>query len=142
MIWNIVSDSSCDLQMSQFSSESVRFETVPLRIQVGEREFVDNDDLDVPVMLAAMAEEMTAHSQVLLDTIKFFKVDTKTANAVAARKSPVSFGTKPKAAVPSMPKPSPVKATVNTKKLDSSGGTGAVPYSSDDDFSDIDFEEF
>ena len=92
--------------------------------------------------LAAMAEEMTAHSQVLLDTIKFFRVDTKTANAVAARKSPVSFGTKPKAAVPSMPKPSPVKATVSTKKLDSSGGTGAVPYSSDDDFSDMDFEEF
>jgi len=62
MIWNIVSDSSCDLQMSQFSSESVRFETVPLRIQVGEREFVDNDELDVPVMLAAMAEEKTASS--------------------------------------------------------------------------------
>ena len=62
MIWNIVSDSSCDLQMSQFSSESVRFETVPLRIQVGEREFVDNDDLDVPVMLAAMAEEKSASS--------------------------------------------------------------------------------
>ena len=62
MIWNIVSDSSCDLQMSQFSSESVRFETVPLRIQVGEREFVDNDDLDVPAMLAAMAEEKSASS--------------------------------------------------------------------------------
>ena len=62
MIWNIVSDSSCDLRMSQFSSESVRFETVPLRIQVGEREFIDNDELDVPVMLAAMAEEKTASS--------------------------------------------------------------------------------
>jgi len=62
MIWNIVSDSSCDLLMSGFSSESVLFETVPLRIQVGEQEFVDNDDLDVPVMLAAMAEEKAASS--------------------------------------------------------------------------------
>ena len=62
MIWNVVSDSSCDMLMNQFSSESVRFETVPLRIQVGEREFVDNDELDVPVMLAAMAEEKTASS--------------------------------------------------------------------------------
>ena len=40
MIWNIVSDSSCDLKRSGFTSDRVRFETVPLRIQVGEREFV------------------------------------------------------------------------------------------------------
>lgn len=57
MIWNIVSDSSCDLRMASFSSDRVRFETVPLRILVGEREFVDNDHLVVPEMLAAMAAE-------------------------------------------------------------------------------------
>ena len=51
MIWNIVSDSSCDLQMNQFSSEMVRFETVPLRIQVGEREFVDNEQTNVADMV-------------------------------------------------------------------------------------------
>lgn len=63
MIWNIVSDSSCDLRMSDFpSTETIRFETVPLRIQVGSREFVDNDELDVPVMLATMASEETASS--------------------------------------------------------------------------------
>ena len=35
MIWNIVSDSSCDLRTEDFSSEKVGFELVPLRIQVG-----------------------------------------------------------------------------------------------------------
>jgi len=62
MIWNIVSDSSCDLKMGEFESSCIRFETVPLRIQVGNQEFVDNDELNVPVMLAAMAEEKTASS--------------------------------------------------------------------------------
>lgn len=62
MVWNIVSDSSCDLLMSEFDGGSVRFETVPLRIQVGDREFLDNDDLIVPEMLAAMAEEKAAAS--------------------------------------------------------------------------------
>ena len=35
MTWSIVSDSSCDLRMSAFEGGCVRFETVPLRIQVG-----------------------------------------------------------------------------------------------------------
>ena len=62
MIWNIVSDSSCDLRTEDFSSDKVAFELVPLRIQVGSQEFVDNDLLEVPVMLAAMADEKTASS--------------------------------------------------------------------------------
>ena len=62
MTWNIVSDSSCDLRMAGFESERVRFETVPLRLQVGEKEFVDNDELEVPKLLAAMAAEKTASS--------------------------------------------------------------------------------
>lgn len=62
MTWNIVSDSSCDLRMSAVESSHVRFETVPLRIQVGEREFLDNDDLVIPDLLDAMAQEKTASS--------------------------------------------------------------------------------
>jgi len=62
MTWNIVSDSSCDLRMSSFQSERVRFETVPLRIQVGEREFMDNDDLVIPELLDAMSVEKSASS--------------------------------------------------------------------------------
>ena len=62
MVWNIVSDSSCDLRMCDFVSEKVLFETVPLRLQVGEREFVDNDALQVPELLAAMDAEKSASS--------------------------------------------------------------------------------
>lgn len=62
MIWNIVSDSSCDLRTSAFHSDRVLFHSVPLRIQVGEREFVDNDELSVPEMLQAMAAEKSASS--------------------------------------------------------------------------------
>ena len=54
MTWNIVSDSSCDMRISDFQSEKVRFEIVPLRIQVGEQEFIDNDSLKIPEMLEAV----------------------------------------------------------------------------------------
>ena len=62
MTWNIVSDSSCDLRATSFHSDSVRFETVPLRIQVGEQTFLDEDHLSVPALLAAMAAERAASS--------------------------------------------------------------------------------
>ena len=62
MICKIVSDSSCDLRMSAFDGGEIRFETVPLRLQVGEREFIDNDALEVPQLLGAMAHEKAAAS--------------------------------------------------------------------------------
>ena len=62
MRWNIVSDSSCDLRAASFRSGAVSFETVPLRLQVGEREFRDDDSLSVPELLAAMSAEKTISS--------------------------------------------------------------------------------
>ncbi|MBQ9493650.1 MAG: DegV family EDD domain-containing protein [Oscillibacter sp.] len=56
-MWNIVSDSSCDLRTDEFSSDCVRFESVPLRIRVGEREFLDNDGLRTADLIHAMREE-------------------------------------------------------------------------------------
>ena len=62
MTWNIVSDSSCDLPMNSFTSDRVHFEIVPLRIQVGSREFVDNDELEVPDLLPArLPQPLPAH---------------------------------------------------------------------------------
>ena len=49
-----MSDSSCDLRTASFHSSCVRFETVPLRIQVGGREFVDDDALSVPALLLSL----------------------------------------------------------------------------------------
>jgi len=83
MIWNIVSDSSCDLRMSDIpSTELVRFETVPLRILVGEQEFVDNDDLDVPVMLTAMANEDSASSTACPSPAAFARAFEKGDNTI------------------------------------------------------------
>jgi len=62
MTYSIVSDSSCDLRTSDFKSGGILFETVPLRLQVGEREFIDNDELDIPQFLGAMSREKTASS--------------------------------------------------------------------------------
>ena len=60
MTWKIVSDSSCDLRAASFHSDSVAFELVPLRIQVGAQAFLDSDQLSVPELLAAMAASSTA----------------------------------------------------------------------------------
>ena len=62
MTWNLVSDSSCDLRAASFHSDLVRFTPVPLHLQVGERTFVDDDDLSVPALLSAMAAEKAASS--------------------------------------------------------------------------------
>lgn len=54
MEWMILGDSSCELRELEGCSEGVAFATVPLKIRVGEREFVDNAALDVPLMMEAM----------------------------------------------------------------------------------------
>lgn len=77
MTWNIVSDSSCDLRMKDFESERVRFETVPLRLQVGDREFLDNDTLEIPELLAAMAAEKSASSTACPSPAAFAKAFEK-----------------------------------------------------------------
>lgn len=62
MIWNIVTDSSSDVLESSFVSDVVRFESVPLRIQVGATEYMDDDTLVIPEMLKAMDAEKSASS--------------------------------------------------------------------------------
>ena len=42
MTWKIVADSSCDLQEGLLCVPEVSFSIVPLKIRVGEREFVDD----------------------------------------------------------------------------------------------------
>ena len=54
MSWMIVSDSSCELRSLENPAPGLSFATVPLKIRVGEREFVDNSALDVDAMIDAM----------------------------------------------------------------------------------------
>ena len=52
--WLIAADSSCDLDKNTFDCGDIAFETVPLTIRVGEREFVDLPGTDPNDMFAAM----------------------------------------------------------------------------------------
>ena len=54
MSWIIVSDSSCELRSLENPAPDLSFATVPLKIRVGDREFVDNSALDVDAMIDAM----------------------------------------------------------------------------------------
>ena len=84
MVWNIVSDSSCDLRAASFRSGAVSFETVPLRLQVGEREFRDDDSLSVPELLAAMSAEKTISSSACPAPADFARAFARRTGAVVA----------------------------------------------------------
>ena len=55
MTWALVSDSTCEIRSIDHLAPDTAFYTVPLKIRVGEREYVDNAMLDTEAMLEAMA---------------------------------------------------------------------------------------
>ena len=56
MRWMIVADSSCDLAIKGLQvPEETGFATVPLSVLVGDREFIDNEELDVQEQRQALA---------------------------------------------------------------------------------------
>lgn len=61
MTWNIVLDSSCDL-MPQHAFKNAEIKIAPLTIRVGGKEFVDDENIDVPQLLDAMDKEKSASS--------------------------------------------------------------------------------
>mgnify|MGYP002590875420 CR=1 FL=1 len=63
MTWNIVSDSSCDLPMNSFTSDRVHFEIVPLRIQVGSREFEEFAGKNYPGFRVVQAEKVEPNTE-------------------------------------------------------------------------------
>jgi len=60
MTYNIVCDSSCDLLSSDLQPGYLRLEVIPMRINVGEREYPDDETLNVPQLLDAMDAEKSA----------------------------------------------------------------------------------
>lgn len=54
MTWNIVADSSCDLKASDIQSQRLHFEVVPLKIIIGEDEYIDDGNLSIPQLLRDM----------------------------------------------------------------------------------------
>lgn len=51
MKWKIVMDSSCDMQIMDGLNDNIGFATVPLRIVVGEKEFLDTAGLNTKEMM-------------------------------------------------------------------------------------------
>ncbi len=54
MKWNIIADSSCDLTTAYINTENVRFSTIPFIISVGEKDYTDDEELDVGLMMSDM----------------------------------------------------------------------------------------
>lgn len=76
-----------------------------------------------------MAEEMTAHSQVLIDTISFFRLDGRASQSANPRKA---------ATAPARPR----AAAKASKSQSAAKTTGAAAFTGSDELSDMDFEEF
>ena len=57
MTWNIVCDSSGDMLPAELIPGKIFLKVAPLTLLVGDKEYVDNEELDVPQFLAAMAAE-------------------------------------------------------------------------------------
>lgn len=62
MTWNIVCDSSADLLSESENNSGIRSTSVPLRLLVGEREFLDDEHLSASQLLECMKEEKGASS--------------------------------------------------------------------------------
>lgn len=62
MIWNIVADSSCDLKDLHYKDEhnEIRFYSVPFILTVGNRDFIDDAQINVDELMDAMELEQRA----------------------------------------------------------------------------------
>lgn len=52
----IITDSSCDICINDYLEKDIYMEKVPLKLRIGEKEYIDNDDLD----LVSFMREMSA----------------------------------------------------------------------------------
>ncbi|HER6987559.1 TPA: DegV family protein [Streptococcus pyogenes] len=60
MTWKIVTDSGCDLRSLTRQSKELRFERVPLTLQIGTEIFRDDDGLDIDSMMTTMYQSSKA----------------------------------------------------------------------------------
>lgn len=60
MSWKIVTDSAADVSPDFVPEGDILFEEVPLTLTIGEKDYVDNDDLDTMELMKAMQAESKA----------------------------------------------------------------------------------
>lgn len=82
MSWTIVSDSSCDLKRGDLQSGSILFQVVPMRIQVGGRDYLDDENLNVSLLLAEMSAEKAASSSACPSPAAFARAFEAADNAI------------------------------------------------------------
>lgn len=81
MKWNIVLDSSCDLTKDEQKGE-VGIEIVPLSIIVGEKCFIDDDNINTQKLLNAIKEDEEASSTACPSPNDFCKAFLKAENSI------------------------------------------------------------
>lgn len=62
MSWAIIADSSCNLRSFEPTAPDTTFYTAPLTINVGDCEFIDDDEFDAAAMERALSESIEASS--------------------------------------------------------------------------------
>lgn len=62
MKWMIVTDSSCDLKELETGSQDIGFSTVPFHMTLENKEYIDDEDMDVGEMVDAMEKANSSHS--------------------------------------------------------------------------------
>lgn len=93
MKWNIVCDSSCDLLSNYFEKEGIGFDLAPLKIIVGQEEFVDDDNIDTEKLLEAMAACKEASSSACPSPDDFYKAFIKADNTICFAMTSALSGT-------------------------------------------------
>ena len=90
--WRIIADSSCDLNIEGFESPAVGFNTVPLKIIVGENEFVDTPS-NVNDMLIALKKHKGPSSSACPSPFDFAEEFKKAKNSIAITVTSALSGT-------------------------------------------------
>ncbi len=92
MKWNIVIDSSCDLRKEDAKGD-IGFSVVPLSIIVGDKEFVDDENLSIDELLAAMEAEKKASSSACPSPESFLEEFKKAENSICITMTSALSGT-------------------------------------------------
>ncbi|NLL93266.1 MAG: DegV family EDD domain-containing protein [Clostridiales bacterium] len=83
MKWNIVADSSIDLFNMEIDCEDIKFSTVPFVINVGEAEYIDNENLDTNELITAMKKCSSASCTACPSTDSWYEKFNEEGNVIA-----------------------------------------------------------
>ena len=83
MKWKIISDSCCDLIKKDVACDEVDFTTIPFILNIGNEEYIDDENLDVDKMISAMENCATACGSACPSPAAWLNEYDETENAIA-----------------------------------------------------------